>query len=165
MWPRIAQGRGVTAVPVPVTLLLADALPRVDWSDAYAVRRPAGSSADPQVWADAVFREPPLWVGALLVVRESLVRLVGIDRAGGRAFDPVARVDDEVLLGIDQSHLAFRASVLCEPERVVVSTIVNVHNRRGRLYCLVVRVVHPAVVRAMLRRAAARMPAESASAR
>ena len=64
--------------------------------------------------------------------RESLVRLVGIDRAGRGAFDPVARTDDEVLLGIDQSHLGFRASVLCEPERVVVSTVVHLHNRRGR---------------------------------
>jgi hypothetical protein len=94
----------------------------------------------------------------LLVARESLVRLVGIDRAGRRAFDPVARTDDEVLLGIDQSHLGFRASVLCEPERVVVSTVVHLHNRRGRFYWRIVRPLHPAVVRAMMRRAAARVP-------
>ncbi len=156
----------VTAVPVPTTPLLRQALPRVDWADAYAIRRPAGSPTDPQVWADAVFRAPPAWVGALLLARESLVRLVGIDRAGPGAFAPVACTDDEVLLGIDQSHLAFRASVLCEPDRVVVSTVVDLHNRRGRLYSLVVRRVHPAVVRAMLRRAAMKMPdVEAASAR
>lgn len=154
---RVTRPR-VAAVPVPATPLLGNALPHVDWADAYAVRRPAGSSTNPQVWADAVFRAPPVWVGALLVARESLVRLVGIDSAGRGAFDPVARTDDEVLLGIDQSHLGFRASVLCEPERVVVSTVVNLHNRRGRFYWLIVRRLHPAVVRAMLRRAAARMP-------
>lgn len=166
MWRWSARGQhDVSSVPVPPTALLADALPHVDWSDAYAVPRPAGSSRDPQVWADAVFRRPPPWVGALLLVRESLVRMVGIDRAGPGAFDPVARADDEVLLGIDQSHLAFRASVLCESERVVVSTVVNVHNRRGRLYCLIVRLVHPAVVRAMLRRAAHRLPAGPVSTR
>lgn len=149
----------VRAVPVPSTPLLERALPEVDFADAYAVRRPAGTSADPQVWADAVFRAPPLWVGALLVARESLVRAVGIDRAGRGAFDPVSRTDDEVLLGIDQSHLGFRASVLCESERVVVSTVVRLHNRRGRLYWLVVRPLHPVVVRAMLRRATARVKA------
>ncbi|KRC64568.1 hypothetical protein ASE12_07165 [Aeromicrobium sp. Root236] len=148
----------VAAVPVPATPLLQDALPRVDWSDAYAVPRPVGSSSDPQDWADAVFHAPPVWVGALLLARESLVRLVGIDRAGSGAFDPVARTDDEVLLGIDQSHLDFRASVLCEPDRVVVSTVVHVHNRRGRAYSALVRRIHPAVVRAMMRRAAARVP-------
>ena len=154
------------SVPVPATPLLAAALPRIDAADAYAVRRPAGSSGDPQVWADAVFRSPPLWVGALMVARESLVRLAGIDRAGRSAFDPVARTDDEVLLGIEQSHLGFRASVLCESERVVVSTVVQLHNRRGRLYWLIVRRAHPAVVRAMLRRAADRVPlAEAVAAR
>jgi hypothetical protein len=162
---RRARHPQVSAVPVPDTPLLAGALPQVDWTDAYAVRRPAGSPSDPQVWADAVFHAPPVWVGALLVAREALVRLVGIDRAGRGAFDPVACTDDEVLLGIDQSHLAFRASVLCEPERVVVSTVVHLHNRRGRLYSLLVRRLHPAVVRAMLRRAAARVPVVSAPAR
>ena len=153
-------------MPVPDTLLLAEALPQVDWADAYAVRRPTGSSSDPQAWADAVFRAPPLWVGALLLARESLVRLVGIDRAGPGAFDPVARTDDEVLLGIDQNHLGFRASVLCQSDRVVVSTVVHLHNRRGRFYWLIVRPLHPAVVRAMLRRAAARVPdAEAVPAR
>jgi len=166
MWERLIHGRGVAAVPVPATPLLAGALPHVDWADAYAVRRPDGSSSDPQDWADAVFYAPPAWVGALLLARESLVRLVGIDRAGHGAFDPVARTDDEVLLGIDQSHLSFRASVLCEPDRVVVSTVVNLHNRRGRAYSAIVRLVHPAVVRAMLRRAAGRVPpAETSVAR
>jgi hypothetical protein len=153
----------VRAVDVPGTRLLAAALPQVDWSDAYAVRRPGGSSSDPQVWADAIFRSPPRWIGALLLTRESLVRLVGIERAGRRAFDAVACSDNEVLLGIDQGHLGFRASVLCEPERIVLSTVVHVHNRRGRLYWFIVRRVHPAVVRTMLARAAIQM-AEAAAA-
>jgi hypothetical protein len=166
MWERSnGHGRGVLSVPVPDTPLLAHALPQVDWSDAYAVRRPAGSSSDPQVWADAVFHAAPPWVGALLVAREALVRLVGIDRAGRGAFDPVARSDDEVLLGIDQSHLRFRASVLCQPDRVVVSTVVQLVNNRGRAYSAIVRRIHPAVVRAMLRRAAVRVPVEASSAR
>jgi hypothetical protein len=59
-----------------------------------------------------------------------------------------------VLLGIDQSHLGFRASVLLESRRVVLSTVVRVHNRRGRAYSAVVRRLHPLVVRTMLARAA-----------
>ncbi|MEV7397230.1 DUF2867 domain-containing protein [Aeromicrobium sp. NPDC092404] len=154
-----------TAVPVPSTALLAQALPQVDASDAFAVPLPKGATRDPLVWADAVFHQPPVWVASLMAARQAVVRLVGIDRAGSEVFDPVARTDDEVLLGIDQSHLGFRASVLCEPERVVVSTVVNLHNRRGRLYWAVVRRLHPAVVRTMLRRAAARVPRETATAR
>jgi hypothetical protein len=76
-------------------------------------------------------------------------------------FDLVAWSPDEVLLGIDQRHLAFRASVLVEPDRVVVSTIVEVRNRRGRAYSAVVRRIHPWVVRTMLARAVHTMAVSS----
>jgi hypothetical protein len=154
---RAARRPRARAVEVPSTRLLRDALPRVDWSDAYAVPCGATAPSDPQTWADAFFHSPPPWVGALLLARERLVGLVGIERAGGGAFDPVDRVDNEVLLGIDQPHLGFRASVLREPDRVVLSTVVQLHNRRGRLYFALVKRVHPAVVRAGLDRAARRL--------
>jgi hypothetical protein len=141
-------------VDVPVTPLLATALPRVDWADAYAVSARPGTPTDPQVWADAVFRDPPGWVLALLGLREAVVGLVGIERAGWGAFDVVARSDDEVLLGTDSGHLDFRVSVRRESARVVVTTVVQVHNLRGRVYDALVRGVHPAVLRAMLTRAA-----------
>jgi hypothetical protein len=144
-------------VPVPATPLLASALPRVDHADAVAVARRPGTPTDPQQWADAVFRDPPRWVGALLALRESLVGLVGIARSGPSAFGAVTRSDDEVLLGTDESHLDFRASVLVEPHRVVLSTVVRLHGARGRAYFALVRLVHPVVVRAMLTRAAHRL--------
>lgn len=139
---------------VPTTALLATALPRVDWSDAYAVDRRPGMPGDPQVWVDAIFHDPPRLVGALLALRDALVGLVGIARSDGSTFDPVARTADEVLLGVDERHLDFRASVLVEPGRVVLSTVVRIHNARGRAYSALVRRVHPAIVRAMLTRAA-----------
>ena len=68
---------------------------------------------------------------------------------------------DEVLLGADQSHLGFRASVLVERDRVVLSTVVELHNRRGRAYFALVRRLHPLVVRGMLARAAKKMAASA----
>jgi hypothetical protein len=94
---------------------------------------------------------------AALGLRELLVGLVGIERAGGGAFDTLARTDDEVLLGTDASHLDFRVSVRREPVRVVLSTVVRLHNRRGRAYSALVRPIHPLVVRAMLNRAARKL--------
>jgi len=143
----------VHATAVPQTRLLARALPAVEWADAYAVSCAGRPPGDAQEWADAFFRTPPAWVAALLGVREALVRLVGIERAGRRAFDTVAWSDDEVLVGIDQAHLSFRASMLLERRRVVLTTVVQVHNARGRAYWALVRWIHPAVVRSMLARA------------
>jgi hypothetical protein len=159
-WVRLLRGLEVPrtrAVPPPRTPLLAGALPRVDWTDAYSVTALPGTPSDPQVWADAVFRDPPRWVLAALGLRELLVGLVGIERAGGGAFDTLARTDDEVLLGTDASHLDFRVSVRREPVRVVLSTVVRLHNRRGRAYSALVRPIHPLVVRAMLNRAARKL--------
>lgn len=156
-WVRLLRAVEVPrARPVPParTPLVAGALPRVDWTDAYAVEAFPGTPRDPQAWADAVFRDPPRWVLAALGLRELLVGLVGIDRGGAGAFDTVARTEDEVLLGADANHLDFRVSVRREPERVVLTTVVQLHNRRGRAYSALVRPVHPIVVRAMLDRAA-----------
>lgn len=150
----VPPGR-VYSIPVPATPLLAGALPYFDWADAYAVLIPSGTpTRDPQEWADAIFHGSPTWVRALLSVRETLVRLVGIERGGGDAFATMDWRFDEVLVGVDQRHLAFRASVLVDPGRVVLSTVVLLRNRRGRAYSALIRRIHPYVVRSMLRRAA-----------
>ena len=75
----------------------------------------------------------------LLAVRQATVGLVGIDRGRPDTFATRTRTDDEVLLGTDERHLSFRASVLTETDRVVLSTVVQVHNRRGRAYSALVR--------------------------
>ena len=143
------------AVAVPSTTLLAKSLPRVDWSDAYAVQVPRNATGrNPQEWADAIFSHPPGWIRALFVVREIVVRAVGIEPGGKHVFATVDWRPDEVLVGVDQGHLGFRASVLVEPGRVVLSTVVQVRNRRGRIYSAVVRRIHPWVARGMLARAA-----------
>ena len=154
----VRSGR-VYATELPATRLLAHPLRFVDWSDAYAVGIRAGvRRRDPQEWADALFRSaPPLAVRALFGVRELLVRAIGIERGGRHVFTTVSRTDNEVLLGVDQAHLGFRASVLVELDRVVVSTLVELHNRRGRAYFALVRRLHPLVVRGMLTRAAKKM--------
>jgi len=160
---RPTQSGRVYATELPATRLLPHALPFVDWSDAYAVGIPVGQRArDAQEWADAVFRAPPPFLTRLLFgARELLVRWVGIERGGSHVFDAVSRTENEVLLGADQDHLAFRASVLVEPDRVVLSTVVELRNRRGRAYFALVRRLHPLVVRGMLARAARAMAASA----
>ena len=76
-------------------------------------------------------------------------------------FDTVCRTSNEVLLGVDQNHLGYRVSVLVEPERVVLSTVVELRNRRGAAYFAVVRRIHPFVVGSMLTRAARAMAASA----
>ncbi|WP_184365252.1 DUF2867 domain-containing protein [Nocardiopsis metallicus] len=164
---RVARQRA-RACPVPEAARLArTAFEKTDHAGAFSLGLRPGISTDPQEWADAVFRDPPRWVMALLLLRESLVGLVGIERGGRSAFDTVASRPGEVLLGTDSGHLDFRASVLVEEDSgsVTLSTVVRLNNRRGRLYWAVVRRLHPFVIRAMLRRAADRLAERDRAAR
>jgi len=158
---RWIQRPGTKVADVPLDGLAAGALPRIDYSDAFAVERRRETPADPQAWADAIFHSPPAWVVTLMGLREALVGLVGIERGTPDAFAVLAKDDDEVLLGSDAGHLDFRAVVRTESERVVLSTVVQLNNRRGRAYFGLVRLVHPMVVRSMLRRAAVKVARKS----
>lgn len=78
------------------------------------------------------------------------------DRLG--VFTIMGQTKDELLLGIDDSHLDVRVSVLKLSRKssvgYVVSTVVHVHNWLGRVYMAPVGRIHPLVVRAMMRRTA-----------
>ncbi len=146
----------------PQTGLVVGTLPRVDASDVFVIERRRETSTDPEAWARAIFDDPPRWVAALMGVRERLVGLVGIERSQ-ETFAVIERSEDEVLLGADAAHLDFRTAVRCEPTRVVMSSAVQVHSRRGRLYHAPIRRIHPPIVRAMLARAAHRLARQGAA--
>ncbi len=132
-------------------------LPRADFADAFAVRLRPGMPTDPQAWVSAFSADPPGWVRGLVAAREAVVGLIGIDRAGRSAFAVRSRTATEAVAGTDARHLDFRAVVTVEPTRVVLTTVVRLYNRRGRAYFALVRRIHPAVVAAMLTRAATRL--------
>jgi Protein of unknown function (DUF2867) len=124
--------------------------------DAFAVRLRPGMPTDPARWAAAVFDSPPRWVAALLAARQALVAVVGIERGERSVFAVRDRTATTAVVGADARHLDFRAVVTVEPARVVLTTVVRRHNLRGRAYFALVRRIHPAVVAAMLTRAATR---------
>ncbi|WP_309132386.1 DUF2867 domain-containing protein [Brevibacterium sp.] len=150
-------------VDVEQTGLTVGSLPRVDFSDVFAIERRRETSSDADEWAEAIFDDPPRWVSALMTIRERLVGYFGFDQESAEMFTPIARTDDEVLFGVDAGHLDFRTSVRCESEQVVLSGAVTMHNLRGRIYFALVRPIHPFVIRAMLNRAARRLAHRSAA--
>ncbi|GEA80008.1 DUF2867 domain-containing protein [Cellulomonas uda] len=133
-----------------------------DYADTTIVRLPPGAPTDPRAWATTTFspRTMPRWVLAALALRQLLVPLLGIPRAPRSTFavDEVVTgpTGGEALIVADDEHLDFRCGVAVDSRAglVAVTTNVRLHNRRGRLYLLPVRALHPHVVRSMLARAA-----------
>ena len=138
------------------SLALRD-IPTPDYADAIIVPLPPGTTTDPSVWAHRLFsrRTMPGWVVGALAARQVLVPLLGIPPAATDVFAIREQHDDEVLLAADDRHLDFRCAVAVDraARLLRVTTTVRLHGWRGRVYFFPVRVLHPIVVRAMIRSA------------
>lgn len=163
------QVERVTSVPVPVVSAISRLYPSVNLADAFAVRLPAGASANPDLLARFILAHQPAWIGWLTELRDTIVARLGLktarhlatlsDRVG--PFQIYSNNPDEIVLGEDDRHLDFRVSLLCAagaaPEggrELVVSTVVQCHNLLGRSYLFIIAPFHRRVVKASLLRAA-----------
>ena len=118
------------------TALLASSGIRDDWSSCQRQPVSPRACADPAEWADRLFHNPPPWVASVLAVRDRAVALVGIRTTSQESFEVLATNEHEVLVGSDERHLNFRASVRCTDGTVDVVTFVQVHNLLGGCICV-----------------------------
>ncbi len=136
------------------SLALRD-IPCPDYVHTVIVPLDEHGSTDPAAWARRLFslRDMPRWVVAAMAVRQALVPMIGVRRAPRDVFGIREVADDEALVAADDHHLDFRCAVAVdEHTRMLrVTTTVRLHNARGRLYFLPVRLAHPLVMRSMLR--------------
>lgn len=148
--------RAVRAAPVEISPLLAELAGRVDAADAWETPVLAEDARDAPSWNDTLQDTQPRWITPLLVVRDRLVRLLGLHQARqdgvSQRFPVLASTPQEIVTGDDDKHLSFRVSTrVTERGTAVVTTTVTIHNGFGRLYWGVVRFVHPRVVRSSMR--------------
>jgi len=148
--------------------MLADA----DFYDAFAAPLRDATLSPVEIFLRAA-RATPAWVNGLMDLRNAMARSIGL-KAPGRLsdvggklatdyavgdrigiFSILALTATELLMGIDDNHLDVRISVMMPGDgHYVLSSVVTIHNCTGRLYMLPVGRIHPAVVRALMRRAA-----------
>ncbi|POS02025.1 uncharacterized protein DUF2867 [Flavobacterium croceum DSM 17960] len=123
------------------------------------------------------FSSGPKWIDNLFVLRNKLVRLLGL-KTSGRITDRQKMLDNfkcekgeqlglfkvfdktenEVILGEDDKHLNFRVSLLIDKQtenktdkNLIISTTVKFNNWFGRLYFLPVRPFHKLIVPKILK--------------
>lgn len=173
--PRPAPSRRLDprAVPPPANSALAGLYEDADLTDAYAVDLPATAPEDVTALARAALEQPSPWFVLLLGLRDAVMSIVGVKssrRIGSEAglqgretigFFPVLhRTPDELILGENDRHLDFRASVSVRAREgtsqreLVLTSVVHCHNALGRVYLLAIRPFHRLVVRSNLARVA-----------
>jgi hypothetical protein len=162
----------VREVAVPMGSLAVSAFPVTSFADAYAIELPAGDSHDVDSLTWLLATSAPRWAEYLMWVRDRIVSLIGLHAAWPRApsltcashlqpgdmvgmFRVFARSDDEILLGADDRHIDFRASMLVQRDAsrssAVLTTVVHFNNSLGRAYFFVVRPFHRLIVTSLLR--------------
>ena len=165
----------VRSVAPPAESAIAHLFAEAELADAFAISLPAGAPRDIDALARVILTHPAPWFVALLKVRNLTMAGLGVktsrdmreraERGGAETIDFFAvrsRTAHELILGEDDKHLDFRASVLLRSpgddrdDEVVLTTVVHCHNLLGRLYLRVISPFHRLVVRSNLARAARR---------
>ncbi|MDQ0845060.1 DUF2867 domain-containing protein [Streptomyces sp. V1I6] len=130
-----AVGDRAKAAPSPASATLArQAYEKPDFMDACRIPLNPGMPQDPEAWRTVL------------------------------PFPVRATAPNEILLGKDAGHLDFRASLLIEDDTATLTTVVRIHNLRGRLYWALVRHFHPLTARLMLTRTRHRLARRAAPA-
>lgn len=141
-----------------------------DLADAYAVPISNDDRRDLHALANVAMGRPKPWVAALMRLRDAIMGTLGIktsrqiheatERAGHEHihfFPVLSRSGREIIVGEDDSHLDFRASLMLRQasdgagRELVVTTVVHCHNRLGRVYLAAITPFHRLVVRSGLR--------------
>jgi hypothetical protein len=163
-------------VPIPPSSLAARAFAVTHHGDAFRIALPPGAPGGVDALTTLLVNaESPSWIRGLVWLRNRAVRFVGLQsttrerpRTGGARYAPgdyagmfrvFDRTEHEILMGLDDKHLNFRASVLsesdgCGSKSAVLATVVHYNSRLGRLYFFFVRPFHKRIVSAMLRQMA-----------
>jgi uncharacterized protein DUF2867 len=157
----------VIATTVPAETLQSW-LAEADFYDAYEAPLPlsAATISPTEIFLHAS-RVTPQWIDNLMRIRNRVVRLFGLKDVGAVGanakpsdgyqvgdrigiFSIFGKTENELLLGIDDSHLDVRVSVMKSYRNglpyCVVSTGVRVHNLLGHLYMVPCR-PHPSLRR------------------
>lgn len=159
----MTRARTVSVPASTLTPLYAGA----DLLDAFAIVLPEGASHGVEVLARAAFEQQAGWIRFLTRLRDVIMRPLGVKSSGavgiaGLAQGPVVGYfpilsmrADELVIGVDDRHLDFRAVMMVRPtltggRELVAVTVVHCHNLLGRSYLAAIAPFHRVIVKANL---------------
>jgi hypothetical protein len=123
-------------------------LPGHQFADAYKVQAPHG--VDAIAATRMAFAHGPVWIRALMGMRNRLGRVVGLKPASASGFPVILKSPTEVVMGFNDKHLDFRIVVAVAGGFATVTTIVRWHNAWGRAYLTAIMPFHRAIAARMI---------------
>lgn len=141
---------------LPARSHIAAGFGRIDYQDVFQIRKTTGESAE-EIAAE-IF-QLSAWVNALLFLRNRIVGVFGLktekNTPRAKTFFPlIENREEELVMGANDKHLNFRASILKDTSESTVSliTVVHFNNRWGKLYFLPVKPFHHLIMKTLLKK-------------
>lgn len=166
----------MTVCDFPADSRLSSQLDKAYYHDSYEALLRRSDLKIHEVYV-AILGHLPWWARTLIIVRNNIVSPFGLhaEPAAGVwqpslkdsylpgdkivRFNLYAQDENEIIAGLDDKHLDFRVSVMKvrehETQKVVVSTIIFVHNNFGRAYLWFILPFHKRGLRHLLAQAVA----------
>lgn len=164
----------IAVIDIPSTSFISRDLQGADFFDAYELVLTHSGQSALEIYMNSII-QTPWWINFLMGARNRMVSLLGLKnlgrlgdlgkdkrpadyRVGDRVgiFSLIYLSDEEIILSDSDRHLDVKVSV-CKlikenRESVVVSTVVHIHNRLGRIYMFFVAPLHRIIVPTVLQR-------------
>jgi hypothetical protein len=149
---------------IPDKSIISNGFGKINYCDSYRIVKQTNETVDEIT--TQIFKMPQ-WIAVLMKIRNAIVKLFGL-RAGENVkeaacypvgskagyFTVTERNVNEIVMGEDDRHLYFRASVLVDREQsfIYLTTIVRFHNVWGKIYFLPVKPFHRLIIKSLLNR-------------
>lgn len=141
---------------MPAKSTIAKGFGTIHYQDIYTVRKQTHSSAE-EISKEILVM--PSWIGLLFKLRNRIVGVFGLktDRSTPKSdpfFTVIENREDEIVMGEEDKHLNFRASLLKDESANTISLITLVHYNHawGKIYFFPVKPFHKIIMKFLLKR-------------
>ncbi|WP_244941033.1 DUF2867 domain-containing protein [Legionella sainthelensi] len=158
----------IKKIPVLNNDLICNALPRIDYSDAFLVEYIDSSNIAIETVAELFFNSSPVWARKLLIIRNALVgwmglktRLIAKDKErvsnlviGQKIglFRLFNRTESALLFGENDKHLDVRMILKKADQAITITTLIQFNNIWGKCYFKIVRIFHQQIMKSQLKK-------------
>jgi hypothetical protein len=146
----------IKSAKVPVKSTVTNGFGIFHYQDTYTVCRQTDKNAE-EISKEILVM--PAWVEALMKLRNRIVGIFGLKTSrntpkSATLFTIIENREDEIVMGEDDKHLNFRASILKDESENTISLITLVHynNVWGKVYFFPVKPFHKIIMKTFLKR-------------
>lgn len=159
--------RIVKSNEIPHKSIIRNEFEEIGYCDSYRIIKKTDETVDEII--TQIFKAPQ-WVIRLMKIRNRVVKIFGLkgektDKLEEAAYYPVGskavyftvtdRNANEIIVGEDDKHLCFRASVLIdnsEQSFIYLTTVVRFKNMWGKIYFFPVKPFHGLIMKSLMKR-------------